>query len=322
MSSANLYTVAAIRKSADGKTTEYLFNESARIFELGTTVIKDRKAIETISGALARKTPVKLAIDESRDLVNMIAEPAGAEVLKFRQMAAMLENPSRPRAIELDKIDYSRFDMIDYSLKHPVFPLCTKIVPSYAKAREIFDYCAQQSCNLPGPYDVNPCIPFQYVRDGCFARAHKMRWIITTRYRYCCEKVFSFANSGNDTLAVQATKWGGCCVRWWYHVAPLIRVKVTLRLPTRLNLTRKSFSFNLAYVIDPGMFNQPVLLSTWLGAQANAVCAPNANVSMYSIQPGSAYTPANYAGTQYTTDSNYAATDAALNFYKNMQTCP
>jgi hypothetical protein len=35
-------------------------------------------------------------------------------------------------------------------------------------------------------------IPFQYVRDGCYARAHQMHRIITTRYPYCCEKVFSF----------------------------------------------------------------------------------------------------------------------------------
>ena len=75
-------------------------------------------------------------------------------------------------------------------------------------------------------------------------------------------------------------------------------------------------------VIDPGMFNHPVLLSTWLSAQANTTCSKNANVSMYSIQSGSAYTPANYAGTQFSTDNNYAATDATLTAYKNLVTCP
>jgi hypothetical protein len=87
--------------------------------------------------------------------------------------------------------------------------------------KEIFDFCAQLSCHLPGPYAVPPCIPFQYVRDGCYARAHQMRRIITTRYRYCCEKVFSFANQDDDRLAVKANKWGSCCVTWWYHVASL-----------------------------------------------------------------------------------------------------
>jgi hypothetical protein len=139
-----------------------------------------------------------------------------------------------------------------------------------------------------------------------------MRWIITTKFKYCCEKVFSFANKNNDTLAVKANKWGGCCVTWWYHVAPLIRVKVNFG----------KFSFTQAMVIDPGMFNQPVTLSAWLSAQANTACAANAKVSMYSIQPGTAYSPANYAGTQFTTDNNYTATDNTLIAYKNLITCP
>jgi hypothetical protein len=150
------------------------------------------------------------------------------------------------------------------------------------------------------------------VIDGCYARAHKMRWIITTKYKYCCEKVFSFANEDNDRLAVRADKWGGCCVTWWYHVAPLIRVRLRLG----------SFSLVLALVIDPGMFDKPVLLSTWLGAQQNTACSANAHVSMYSIQPGSAYTPANYAGTAFTTDPAYTATDATLTAYSGLTTCP
>jgi len=75
-------------------------------------------------------------------------------------------------------------------------------------------------------------------------------------------------------------------------------------------------------VIDPGMFDKPVLLSTWLAAQANAGCSANANVSMYSIQPGSAYWPTNFAGTTFATDPNYALTDGTLNAYKNLTTCP
>ena len=114
-----------------------------------------------------------------------------------------------------------------------------------------------------------------------------MRRIITTRYGYCCEKVFSYAPYNDDVLAVQANKWGGCCVEWWYHVAPLVRVRLKLRLP-RLP---KDFSIVLAMVIDPGMFDKPVLLSTWLAAQENKTCNPQAKVSAYSIQPGSAYTP-------------------------------
>jgi hypothetical protein len=82
-----------------------------------------------------------------------------------------------------------------------------------------------------------------------------------------------------------------------------------------------NFNFVLAMVIDPGMFNNPVLLSTWLGAQKNTACHSNANVSMYSIQAGSAYSPANYAGTAFTTDPAYTATDATLVNYRTLTTC-
>lgn len=120
--------------------------------------------------------------------------------------------------------------------------------------------------------------------------------------------MFSFANQGNDTRAVQANKWGGCCVTWWYHVAPLARVK----------LGRWAV---LLMVSDPGMFDKPVLLSTWPAAEENKTCAANAHVSMYSIQPGSAYGPANHAGTAVVTDPNYVQTDATLINYKNLVTC-
>ena len=77
----------------------------------------------------------------------------------------------------------------------------------------------------------------------------------------------------------------------------------------------------LLMVIDPGMFDKPVLLSTWLAAQENKNCSANAHVSMYSIQPGTAYGPANFAGTAFGTDPNYVQTDATLISYKNLITC-
>ena len=162
-----------------------------------------------------------------------------------------------------------------------------------------------------------PCIPFQYVVDGCYARAHQMRRLITKKWDYCVEKVFSYANQNNDTLAVRADKWGGCCVAWWYHVAPLLRVQISIPFPGHAPIP-----LTLLMVIDPGMFDRPVLLSTWLAAQENTCCNAKAHVSSYSIQAGSAYTPANYAGTAYTTDPNYVSTEATLVNYRTLKTCP
>jgi hypothetical protein len=304
-----ILTVAAIRKGKEGE--EILFNEHQQIFILPSAMRSVKEVSGSLKDSLKKKEPVKVTLDLRKGVIEKLDVAKLAEIEKFRNARVLLENPCKSVKINVKTIDPTAFNLVDLKLKWPPFLLCTKVVPSYAKAKEIFDFCAAQSCHLPGPYGISPCIPFQYVRDGCYARAHKMRRIITTNYGFCCEKVFSFANQGSDRLAVQANKWGGCCVTWWYHVAPLIRVKVKIL----------SFSIELAMVIDPGMFDKPVLLSTWLSAQENTTCSANANVSMYSIQPGSAYSPANYTGTAFTTDPAYTATDATLTAYSGLTTC-
>ena len=94
---------------------------------------------------------------------------------------------------------------------------------------------------------------------------------------------------------------------------PLVRVRVKIRgLPKKVTLA-------LAMVIDPGMFDKPVLLSTWLAAQENVGCNAHARVTSYSIQPGSAYTP--FYGGGFTTDPAYTATESTLIGYSGLTTC-
>jgi Glutaminase len=304
-------SLAAIRSPKRG-VTEYLFFERQQIFTMRTAQARRAGATNLMRRALREKAPVKVVLDPRRGQIQRIDTPTPGEIEIFRRGKIPPEVKGTTRAIDLARIDPTTFNVVDVQLKTPIFKLCKKTIPNYKTAKKIFDFCAKQSCDRGGPFDISPCIPFQYVIDGCYARAHKMRKIITTRYRYCCEKIFSFANQGNDTLAVKADKWGGCCVYWWYHVAPLVRVRVRIG----------TFRITLAMVIDPGMFDKPVLLSTWLAAQANANCSSDANVSTYSIQPGSAYWPTNFSGTTFGTDPNYALTDATLNDYKTLTTCP
>lgn len=304
-------SIATIRMPKERGEPEYLFNERQQIFTLRPTTKAVEVASKRLKEAFDRNLPVKAVLDTKRGLIQTIDVPAAREIDEFRRVRIPLEKPEKVMRIDVSSIDPTTFNIVDYYLKIPAFRLCKRVVPNYKKAKKIFEFCAEQSCHLPGPYDISPCIPFQYVIDGCYARAHKMRWIITTKYRYCCEKVFSFANQDYDRLAVRADKWGGCCVTWWYHVAPLIRVRVKVG---RLNVA-------LAMVIDPGMFDKPVLLSTWLAAQENTACHPNARVSMYSIQPGSAYWPDNYEGTMYGTDLTYTLTNATLTQYQSRTTC-
>lgn len=312
----DLVTVAAIREGK-GNARQILLNERQRIFTLADEAKAEGGVPRLVEEALKKRTPVRVSLDATRPVIHRITAPSSRELDEFARNFIPLpkEQTGRIAKIDVAKIDPTQFNLVGPHLKWPAFALCTRVIPSYAKAKEIFDFCAQLSCHLPGPYAVAPCIPFQYVRDGCYARAHQMRRIITTRYRYCCEKVFSYAPYNDDVLAVQANKWGGCCVEWWYHVAPLVRVRVSLRLP---GLPRR-ISFVLAMVIDPGMFDKPVLLSTWLAAQENKACNPLAKVSAYSIQPGSAYSPG-WNGP-YSTDPNYTATEGTLLAYKNRVTC-
>ena len=308
---ASLVSVAAIRTSRKG-LTRYLFHQRQQIFTLEAGRRDDAARLKR---ALANGQPLKVAFDPRGRTVQSIEAPTPEEIEAFGRLRVPPEMRGVTRSVDLSRIDPTTFDIVDHHLKVPLFRRCTKTIPNYTKAKAIFDFCAKQSCHLGGPYDISPCIPFQYVIDGCYARAHKMRKIITTKYRYCCEKVFSFATEDDDELAVKADKWGGCCVTWWYHVAPLVRVRL------RASKTR-GCRLVLAMVIDPSMFDKPVLLSTWLSAQENLTCSPTAKVSKYSIQPGSAYWPTNGAGTTFGTDPAYADTDATLDDYHNEITCP
>lgn len=310
-----ILTIAKIRKSKRKEETEYLFNESAQIFMIKPSLLETAAPMDGLKKAFKNQAPVMVQLDRERGRIRKIYKDSPEKMAAFVKERVLLPSPNKPNRVNLKKINPATFNVVDHYLKVPTFKLCKKIIPNYTVAKNIFDFCADQSCHLPGPYDISPCIPFQYVRDGCYARAHKMRRVITKKYGYCCEKVFSFANQNNDRLAVTADKWGGCCVTWWYHVAPLVRVR--FRIP---KFSRKSLT--LALVIDPGMFDKPVLLSSWLAAQEKVICSANANVSMYSIQAGSAYAPANYAGTAFSKDPGYTKTDATLTAYSALTTCP
>jgi hypothetical protein len=310
-SESGLVTVAAIR-TAGNRPPRYLFHEHEPIFTLASNAADDA-SVRRLEAARRSRRPVRINLDGKAGVISAVSDASPGEIEEFVRARPPLKGPARIARLDLRKVDPTTFNLAETYLKWPAFRKCHDIIPTYKKAREIFDFCAGLSCHLPGPPTVPPCIPFQYVIDGCYARAHQMRRIITGRFRYCCDKVFSFATDNQDTLAVKADKWGGCCVEWWYHVAPVVRVRVKIRgLPKKVTLA-------LAMVIDPGMFDKPVLLSTWLAAQENVGCNVHARVTSYSIQPGSAYTPS--FGGGFTTDPAYTATESTLIGYSGLTTC-
>jgi hypothetical protein len=304
---SSLLTVADIRM-VNGGVTEVIFNENTGYFTVG-----DAAVIAKLKSAFSTNTPLQVTFDPWQGAVVSADDPTTAQLAEYASRE-VISSAGTERKIDLST---TLPDVIDQP--SPEFGVINKteaglvnVIPDFATAQLMFDYISKQCCAIGGPYAIDYCISFQYCQDGCYARAHKMCYIINKKYNYGTQKIFSFAlTSTSDKLCVQGQKWGGCCINWWYHVAPL----VTIQTPTGPK----------AYVFDPAMFNQPVLLSTWLHAQENPSCVPSGktpHVTKINIQPTSAYTPANSAGTMFNTDPSYSATNTTLWNYRNLKTCP
>jgi hypothetical protein len=304
-SMVKVMTVADIRTSEDGSSHKVLFNQNAEVFS-----VEDAAMLSSLRLALSSKSLLKVTFNPWLASVVKIEFPSGQETSKARSRQ-IITSPGISMKIDLATMSEGELDNMErIAVINRTTPGLTNVVPDMATAQLMFDYLSKQCCAIPGPYSIDYCISFQYAEDGCYARAQKMCTILNTRYHYDTHKIFSFANMGSDELSVKANKWGGCCVNWWYHVAPLVNIKT----PTGTK----------AYVFDPAMFDQPILLSAWLHAQQNPVCLSwgSAHVSMINIQPTVSYSPADYSGLVFDTDPANSDTDYTLVNYSGLQTCP
>jgi hypothetical protein len=254
----------------------------------------------------ANQTRIPLRVfSEANDIISHLNWPTPEEIELYKnwyKVKFTATEPLRNLNVLLPPPGFNNVNNQDWD----AFKKCTKVLPSLAAAQTLFNYCMAQGCNS-GSSQTNPCISFQYVGNGCFARAHKMRQIIETTFKYCSEKVFSYG-----WLQVKANKLGGCCTNWWYHVAPLVRVKTANTIE--------------CYVIDPSMFTRPVLLSEWLQAQKNTACDTALNPDIYyAITPSAAYMPDEHIGGNnnytYIYDDLYNNTDYILTQLRNALGC-
>ena len=136
---SSVLTVAAICTGRN-KAVEYLFNERQCIFTPAPSIAADERSLILLREALSRKRPVKVALDTRRGLIQRVSEPTRRELDEFARTRVPLEKPDKVVKIEVDKIDPTTFNIADLYLKWPSFRVCTKIVPSYAKAKAIFDF--------------------------------------------------------------------------------------------------------------------------------------------------------------------------------------
>ncbi|HXB11209.1 MAG TPA: protein-glutamine glutaminase family protein [Bacteroidia bacterium] len=301
----HVLTVANIR-TLNG-SSQVMFNENPQVFNIPNTSL-----LASLQQALSNHAKVKITFNPWQAIVLQVNQPTSKEITNAA-LGPIVNDQGIVISIDENKINSGELDnseklgiLNDNSNTHQAL---TDVIPNIATAELMFTYLARQCCRLGGPFNVDFCISFQYCEDGCYARAHKMCYVINTKYHYTTHKIFSFANAGYDELSVEAEKWGGCCINWWYHVAPLVNINT----PGGVK----------AYVFDPAMFDQPVLLSTWLHMQENPSCAGpyNPNVSMINLQPTISYSPTSYSGYSFDTDPTYAQTDSTLVNYGPLSTC-
>lgn len=288
------------RLTLQGSNYQVLFDQRQSFFSLLFSNKNFSTILSALQQSLKSQTSVRVSTDnKTNTILNVL--PISAEMLDSLANAA--KNNITATGLKM----LAQMDSVSINRVAPRVGTAVGCIGSMtlATATNLFTIVASQSCTRVAP--PYACIPFQYVRDGCYARAHSMAATIAS-YNYCVNKVFSFANQGTDQLAVRAAMWGNCCVTWWYHVAPVVVVQTSTGL--------------MNYVIDPGMFTAPVPLNTWLGAQANTGCTATARVSSYIITGPGAYQPANYAGTLFNSDPYYINTNQTLAYYRYFTTCP
>jgi len=98
---------------------------------------------------------------------------------------------------------------------------------------------------------AQPQIPFNWPRDGCFARAHEMRRLMADK-GIDSAKYWNYASPG-QALVVPGTGIG--TVVWGWHVAPSVMVQGP--------------SGPQPMVIDPSLFPNPVTPQDWAAKQGD-----------------------------------------------------
>ncbi len=133
-------------------------------------------------------------------------------------------------------------------------------------------------------------IPFNWPRDGCFARAHEMRRLMAEKGVESA-KYWNYASPG-EVLTVPGTSIG--TVEWGWHVAPSVMVQGP--------------NGPQPMVIDPSLFDKPVTPQEWAAKQGDAA-------SVLQPSDGSLYFRAQDE-TWSETDDSYTQTQEDLERYR------
>ncbi len=139
-------------------------------------------------------------------------------------------------------------------------------------------------------------IPFDYPRDGCFARAHEMCRVMQS-HGIECGKAWIYA-SPNHALTVPGTPMGD--IQWGYHVAPTVNV-------------RGDDGVTRQMVVDPSMFQAPVTQDQWKAAMHDPAAV------LQTTDSGPYYRDQDSDPSVAVRDDDYSQTQAALEHYSELR---
>lgn len=302
--SERLLSVANVYYTKDGRNVEAWFYETPLVFEFSRSGANAKANFELLQNAKENKLPVNVSlVPRTENLIDLIKPATTEQIESFRE-----ETSKRVAAEQVPDPEDPNADNFGGSNTSSLI----NVVPNTQVMNTIFNTIRSQCCKLPSVLIYGPCIPFQFVADGCYARAHKMRQIIESHFGYTSYKVFNYACDGSGTLSVNATLWGNnCCVKWWYHVTSYVRVQ--------------NGGSIIAYALDPAMFNGPVPISTWVNAQKNVSCGYGGSSQGQVYYTSNAYAPNSFPTAPCTmvpfADNTYTAANTTCINYAGKQGC-
>ncbi|MEW6280845.1 MAG: protein-glutamine glutaminase family protein [Candidatus Eremiobacterota bacterium] len=168
---------------------------------------------------------------------------AGAAAAGVPTVLAQMDPAPAPQAVSSQvRIDQRAFqDSLQLELGGPRALVLQNVddlstprgrLPSSAELNRI----SQAFCDSSG-------IPFEYIKDGCYARAHLMCESLRQN-GINCSKVFAFGKLGAENDLQEAT--------WWFHVAPMVFVQEP-----------DSGAVDVR-VLDPGVDREPMAVACWI----------------------------------------------------------
>jgi hypothetical protein len=303
-----LLSVANVYYTEDGKKAEAWFYETPLVYEFSAGDPNAKRNFELLKLALEKNEPVNVKVNAKvGNRIDGISVATSDQIAKFKAEVSKREKTGEVAAPASEKALTEPHNLPKGSATNLI-----GVVPNTTVLNNIFGTVRGECCKLYGPYLFGQCVPYQFVADGCYARAHKMRQVIESWYGYTSYKVFNYACNGAGTLSVKATLWGNnCCVRWWYHVASYVIVQVGAN--------------QYGYLIDPAMFTGPVGIPTWVAAQKNVSCGYGGAAQGQVYYTSNAYAPTslNTATCKLVPygDNTYTAANAKCLSYSGKQGC-